>query len=169
VLVSFDNDPPDEHGHKAGDEGAAYWLDTLSHALRWEPWAFAEEDYAQVQVEYERNGWTWQVYEHRFKDCNEMLQYADDFKLWSGTDLRGWVKAGMEVAMMEPPPEPTPIVRTAALLQGSDVPDALIGFGEAVSRVVDVFGGPGKVEIVKHDPNLTLEQHIREKSLLPVI
>ncbi|HEY7419544.1 MAG TPA: CHC2 zinc finger domain-containing protein, partial [Ktedonobacteraceae bacterium] len=100
VLVAFDNDPPDEHGHKAGDEGAAYWLESLSHALRREPWAFAEEEYAQVQAEYSRNGWEWRDCAHRFKDCNEMLQYADDFKRWSGTDLRGWVQQGIEVAVM---------------------------------------------------------------------
>jgi DNA primase len=167
VLIAFDNDPPDEHGCKAGDEGAQYWLDMLSHAIRWEPWAYAKEEYAQVQTEYKQNGWEWQAHEHRFKDANEMLQYANDFKAWSGIDLRGWVEKGIEIAMMEPPLEPTPIVHIPETpLQGSDLddaPDALIEFGKAVSRIVDVFDQTGakRVQITKHDPSLTLEQYVK--------
>jgi hypothetical protein len=157
VLVAFDNDLPDEHGQKAGDEGARYWLELLSHAIRWEPWALPADK------EWEDEAWN--SYMIRFKDCNEMLQYAEAFKDWSGTDLRGWIQQGIEIAVMEPPLEPTPIVHIPETpLQGSDLddaPDALISFGEVVSRIVDVFGGLSKVQVEKHDPHLTLEQYVK--------
>jgi DNA primase len=39
VLVAYDNDPPDRNGTRSGDAGAAYWVQTLPHAVRWLPWA----------------------------------------------------------------------------------------------------------------------------------
>ncbi len=39
VLVAYDDDPADGKGKRAGDAGAAYWVKSLSHAIRWLPWA----------------------------------------------------------------------------------------------------------------------------------
>jgi hypothetical protein len=39
VLVAFDDDEEDEHGKRAGDEGAMFWESSLSNAIRWLPWS----------------------------------------------------------------------------------------------------------------------------------
>ncbi len=39
VLVSYDDDAPDKHGKRAGDEAAKYWLKALPHAVQWLPWS----------------------------------------------------------------------------------------------------------------------------------
>jgi hypothetical protein len=38
VLVAYDDDTEDGNGKRAGEEGAAYWVTTLPHAIRWPPW-----------------------------------------------------------------------------------------------------------------------------------
>jgi hypothetical protein len=67
VLQSFDDDA-------SGNDGAAYWLEKLPHALRWQPW--------------------------HFKDCNDMLQHHDEFKAQTGLTLRGWVEQGLWAAQL---------------------------------------------------------------------
>jgi DNA primase len=38
VLVSFDDDEPDENGKRAGDIGAKHWTTVLDRGIRWLPW-----------------------------------------------------------------------------------------------------------------------------------
>ncbi|HEY7415502.1 MAG TPA: hypothetical protein VH593_09940, partial [Ktedonobacteraceae bacterium] len=68
ALVSFDNDEPDKQGAQDGDRAAQYWLEILPRAMRWSPWA-------------DKNtlgkGW-------RFKDTNDMLRYAGEFRAFCG-------------------------------------------------------------------------------------
>ena len=72
VLVAYDDDHPDRKGKHAGDEGAAYWVKTLPHALQWLPWAH---------------------------DVNEMLQQGQDLGAWA---TLGMHVAMMETAQVSP-------------------------------------------------------------------
>jgi CHC2 zinc finger/DNA primase catalytic core, N-terminal domain len=44
VLITYDDDAPDKHGKRAGDEGADHWLKALPDASRWLPWAHDVND-----------------------------------------------------------------------------------------------------------------------------
>jgi hypothetical protein len=84
ILQSFDADA-------AGDEAAEYWIQRFKEkAIRWQPWA---------------DEWGEQL---RFKDPNEMLQHAAEFKQFTGYTLRGWVERGIEVAQLPAPENDTP-------------------------------------------------------------
>jgi hypothetical protein len=76
-LQSFDADPPDERDICSGDEGAHYWLEKLPDFIRWRPW-----------VDDVPGAW-------RFKDPNEMLQYKEEFRLFTGHTLRDWIQTGI--------------------------------------------------------------------------
>jgi hypothetical protein len=89
VLQSFDADD-------AGDKESAYWLKILPHALHWRPWA---DEWGE---------------DLRFKDPNDML--GPEFQEFTGTNLRGWVEAGLWAAQLEPLYEDDPFPKTGGTL-----------------------------------------------------
>jgi hypothetical protein len=44
VLVAYDDDALDSNSKRAGDAGAAYWVEALPHAVHWLPWAHDVND-----------------------------------------------------------------------------------------------------------------------------
>lgn len=80
VLQSFDAD-------EAGDEASEYWIRRFKpKCIRWRPWKDDETG--------------------RFKDPNEILQRTEEFRLFTGYSLRGWVQAGVELAELPSPEDP---------------------------------------------------------------
>ena len=75
VLVAYDDDPPDRKGKHAGDEGAAYWVKTLPHALQWLPWAH---------------------------DVNEMLQQGQDLRAWAALGMHIALTETVQVKAVSP-------------------------------------------------------------------
>jgi hypothetical protein len=142
VLLGFDNEPSDKNGARAGEEAARYWLSLLNDivpVLRHEPW----------------NDEQW-----RFKDANDMLHYKDEFYARWGIDLRRWVEIGMETATLDLFAEEMPMQPP---LQGCGPSLPLEQCGAAVSRIVDVLGGPERVRVEKQDPEVTLAQYCEQK------
>jgi DNA primase len=150
VLQSFDADAK-------GDEASEYWEKKLSNCVRWRPWADEREDGGVS-----------------FKDPNDALQYADQFKVFTGCTLRGWVEQGMYAAELEPleasqEHDSTPCKGTSssADMQPSEScqdtieEGSLEWFGGIISRMVDVLGGPAKVAVTRHDPGLTLGEYAK--------
>ena len=139
VLQSFDDD-------SAGDEHAPYWIQKLKHCIRWSP-----------------------IPE---KDPNDIL------KALGGESLRNWVKWGIYAwenaqaldNMPEAPArEPEPIIEVSAAEpeqpELSEQDEDLHRFATFVSQVVDVFGGPEKVTIQRHEPGLTLAEHLKRSGV----
>ena len=131
VLQSFDNDP-------AGDEHAEYWLKKLERCIRWSPMPE--------------------------KDPNDIL------KALGGESLRNWVKWGLyaweNAQRLDSMPdtlarkEPEPIIEVPAA-EPEQGDEDLERFAATVAQVVDILGGPEKVAIQKHEPGLTLAEHLQ--------
>jgi DNA primase len=76
VLVAYDDDPPDRNRKRAGDEGAAYWVKALPHALQWLPWAH---------------------------DVNEMLQRGQDLRAWATLGVHVALTEAAQAKAVSPP------------------------------------------------------------------
>jgi DNA primase len=150
ILQSFDAD-------EAGDEASEYWVSRFKEkCIRWRPWADEETG--------------------RFKDPNEILQYQEAFKVFTGYTLRGWVEVGITTAELPTPPEGPddfpestqehvvpPDVTPSEWRENShsDESERLEQFAGVVSQIVDIFGGPEQVSIARHNGQ-TLEERARE-------
>lgn len=114
VLQSYDDDA-------AGDEGASYWLNTLSNCIRWQP-----------------------IYGN---DANEMLQKLDkeSFKNWILWGMYAWDNAQETpvldtLARVEQYTEPIPAIEPLMPELEDEEDERLLEFAETVSDIVGVFG-----------------------------
>ncbi len=92
VLVAYDDDPAGPNGKRAGDAGAAYWVQMLPHAMRWLPWAH---------------------------DVNDMLTSGQDLRAWTTLGLT--VAASREQAVPTYPSRHAEAVDEGCSVQESTV------------------------------------------------